>query len=293
MKTCTIITEDGLTLAANWFECTASKTCLGTVVINPATGVSQRFYGKYSAFLSEHHYNVLTYDYRGIGASRPAHLRGFQASFTDWGQKDYAAALGYARKRSGNGSLFVIGHSVGGFITGMTEETSACQGVITIAAQMAYYKDWATPRKYWLYFLWHIIIPLVTKLYGYFPGKKWRLMEDIPAGVVRQWHGRRKEPDMSKQLQREGARLYYEQISTKILHVGFTDDPIGTPRAIQRMAALFRRATAEIKIISPADAGTDHIGHFGFFRKAYEETLWHASLEWLRSFGNQRLPLPE
>ena len=34
---------------------------------------------------------------------------------------------------------------------------------------------------------WHLLMPVLTLLYGYFPGKRLGWLEDTPAGVVRDW----------------------------------------------------------------------------------------------------------
>src|SRR5476649_328120 len=47
----------------------------GTVIVNPATGVLARYYHHFARFLTEQGFTVLTYDYRGIGESRPRRLR--------------------------------------------------------------------------------------------------------------------------------------------------------------------------------------------------------------------------
>ncbi len=45
---------------------------IGAVIVNPATGVLARYYHRYARFLAGHGFDVLTYDYRGIGLSRPS-----------------------------------------------------------------------------------------------------------------------------------------------------------------------------------------------------------------------------
>src|SRR5215475_7356177 len=85
-----------------------------TVIINPATGVLARYYHCYAAFLAAHDFDVLTYDYRGIGRSRPASLRGCRYRWRDWGEKDFDAALRFAKARDADSAVLVVGHSFGG-----------------------------------------------------------------------------------------------------------------------------------------------------------------------------------
>src|SRR3546814_11795643 len=47
----------------------------GLVIINAATGVLARYYHRYAAFLAGRGFDAITYDYRGIGDSRPPRLK--------------------------------------------------------------------------------------------------------------------------------------------------------------------------------------------------------------------------
>ena len=66
--------RDGITLGGHVWV--AVGPVHGAVVVNPATGVAARYYHRYARFLAGHGFEVLTFDYRGIGLSRPARLRG-------------------------------------------------------------------------------------------------------------------------------------------------------------------------------------------------------------------------
>ena len=74
----TIPATDGFPLAATIYG-------MGNdvVVVNAATAVPRQFYEAFAQFVAAHGYTVVTYDYRGIGESRPESLRGFAASFSD------------------------------------------------------------------------------------------------------------------------------------------------------------------------------------------------------------------
>ena len=46
------------------------------VIINPATSVHSRYYSHFANYLYANGFDVVTYDYRGIGNSRPNTMRG-------------------------------------------------------------------------------------------------------------------------------------------------------------------------------------------------------------------------
>ena len=58
------------------------------VIVSGAMAVAARFYSRYATALAEAGFGAVTYDYRGIGGSRPASLRGFPATMTDWAVLD-------------------------------------------------------------------------------------------------------------------------------------------------------------------------------------------------------------
>src|SRR5262249_39454532 len=77
---------DGYTIKGFfWYGSGAGRGIRPVVIINPATSVRCRYYFGFADFLFEHGFDVVAYDYRGIGESRPAALRGFEVSWIDWG----------------------------------------------------------------------------------------------------------------------------------------------------------------------------------------------------------------
>ncbi|WP_420604316.1 alpha/beta fold hydrolase [Flagellimonas sp.] len=249
------------------------------LIINSATAVSQGLYKNYALFMAEKGFHVITYDYRGIAASRPSKLKGFQASFTEWGEKDVSSILDYVKRNYPDFSILVLGHSIGGTLIGMTPAVQHIAAVVNIGAQTAYFKDWKKDRLK-LYFMWHLFFPAITKMMGYFPGKRLGMLEDIPKGVVEQWHARRKRPDMVGQFAKNGFDMYYDQFTGKLLTLAISDDPIGTKPALLRIHDLFQNANKNYETVYPKDIGVNKIGHFGFFSRKFKETLWERTSQW-------------
>ena len=86
----TIVAADGFALSATSYEPEEYKA---TIVIAGATGVPQQFYQRFSRFAADNGYRTVTFDYRGIGRSKVARLKGFKASFLDWARLDLAAVI--------------------------------------------------------------------------------------------------------------------------------------------------------------------------------------------------------
>lgn len=268
---------DAYPITAKWFE--AVGVAKGLVCINSAGGVHQNFYHQYATFLSKNHFHALTWDTRGIGYSRPKRLRGFQATFEDWAEKDFRGVIEFLQQK--NTPIHVVGHSIGGVYAAMLEQQLPIRSMIAVASQGAYYKDWHHSIRTKLYFQWHVLMPLLTKIFGYFPGKKLRLLEDIPAGIIKDWHDRRKYPDLREQHKAKGKTWGYHLLKIPLWVIGIADDPIGTPQGMQRFLELFDNPHLQYTNITPTEVGAKQIGHFDFFRSRFEDTLWQKTLHWL------------
>jgi predicted alpha/beta hydrolase len=88
---------DGFELAATLYEPVAEPAA-GTdrrtaVLINSATAVKRRYYDPFARYLAGEGLTVLTYDYRGIGGSRPRSLVRFSARLRQWAEEDQGGVL--------------------------------------------------------------------------------------------------------------------------------------------------------------------------------------------------------
>ena len=136
--TVTIPARDNYPLAATLYRTEA--TYRGMVVINAATAVPRRFYRHFAAALAEAGFNALTWDYRGIGGSRPPSLRGFAARARDWVLLDMAGVLDWVGSTIGPEHLFLVGHSFGGQTAGLLDNASAVDGMATMSAQSGHWR---------------------------------------------------------------------------------------------------------------------------------------------------------
>src|SRR6478609_5321414 len=85
----------------------------GIAVVSSATGVKKEFYINFALFLVEQGYDVLLFDYRGIGGSAPVDLRSSSIYMHEWGIKDMNAVMNYLVTERNRASITWIGHSVG------------------------------------------------------------------------------------------------------------------------------------------------------------------------------------
>lgn len=255
------------------------------VIINAATSVRCRYYLRFADYLFANGFDVMTYDYRGIGESRPASLKELKASWSDWGALDFEAMLQRARREFPGQPIDVVGHSFGGCAVGLAASAGAIRRVATMGAQFAYWRDYAPGLRWRMLGKWHVLMPLLTRLYGYFPGKRLGWMEDTPAGVVRDWatpHPRYEGRPSGRRLAAKRNGQPFAQVSAAVLAISLSDDPFGTVAAIERLLAYFSNSPRTHLRIAPQDIGETEVGHFAFFHSRFDTRLWPIILGWLR-----------
>jgi len=269
-KTLVIRAGDGFELGATLFEPRSDPR--GVVIVNGAMAVRAAYYRRFAEHLAASGLSVLTYDYRGVGASRPLNLRGFRATMSDWALLDARAVHEHARKLYGSLPLVMVGHSFGGQILGLSDDPRDANGMVLVAAQHGYYGHWPLPTRLRYAVLWHAILPSLTATFGYLPGK-FGFGEDIPAGVIEEWASWCRDPDYLIGSH-PAARARLARFDKPTLAFSFTDDDYAPDPAVDHLLDALSNAPLEHRRISPADLDVDSIGHFGFFRPQFADTLW-------------------
>jgi predicted alpha/beta hydrolase len=267
---------DGARIVAHRFDADRARA---VAVIGGALGVRQDFYFDFAGYLAEHGVTAFTFDYRGVGHSAPRSLRRFRATLTDWARHDYDAVLREARAASPAGPLMVVGHSMGAQLPALAEAGRHVEAMVAVAGGGGYWGGLAWGLRPFMLAMVGVVAPLTIPLAGYFPGKRLRMMGDLPAGVMRQWSRWCLHPDYVVGVE-PGAREAYARARFEILSLSFTDDQMMSQRNIDTLHAHFRGAQRQSRRLSPADAGGP-IGHMGFFRRRYRDTLWPVALDWM------------
>ena len=269
-----IPTEDGTRLGATAFAVDGSDTAL---IVLGATAVPAAFYERFARHVQQRGWSALTFDFRGVGRSRPERLRGYPATMSDWALIDLPAAIEAAHRRWQPRRLVALGHSFGGQVVGMLADPSRIDAMVTVSSQSGYWGLQGGSERWRTRVLVHTLLPGLPRLLGYFPWSKIARGEDLPGGVARQWAGWCRSPgylldDDSLPLER------YEGFSAPILAYSVDDDDWGTARSVDAMMSAY--SDVERQHLVPRDEGVPAIGHMGFFRERCQP-LWERSLDWL------------
>jgi predicted alpha/beta hydrolase len=279
--------QDGFELGAVLYAARAGAAPRRAAVLHGGAGIAAQRYRHFARFLAGAGVPVLTYDYRGIGMSRPGALPGFRSVIEDWAEYDCSAAIGQLRERFPRAELLGVAHSVGALLFGGAHNAAEQSRLVLIGAHTGYFADYHPLYRLPMAALWHGVMPALTRLVGYFPARSLGLGEDIPAGVALQWAARR-----SSELRPAGAGPAEERarrlldrcaaLERPALMLRFSDDAFATAAGTQRLLACYPRLSPEHALYTPADSGTRRIGHFGFFGRSAGLALWPNLLARLR-----------
>lgn len=249
------------------------------IVITSATGVLQGYYKHFAAWMAGRGYHVTTFDYSGIGASRQGSLRKHPATATTWAEDDLTAVIEHVYHTYAPRRIIGLGHSIGGQFFGICKAQDKLSALVLIASQHGHFRNWDLPHRRRIAFQWLVMIPTFTRLFGYFPGKRLGVMEDLPPGMVREWVKWGRSPGYLFDHV-PGARERYANLRVPLLFWSFSDDhDLAPKRAAEELVKHFVNCHITHEHIRPESFGMEAIGHFGFFKKGGEERLWPGLLE--------------
>ncbi len=271
MKSSIIQTSDGYGIHATLFEPQNSNGKL--LLINSATGVKQQIYFSFSKFFADQGFTVITYDYRGIGLSKPHKMKGFQASMRIWGTLDYKCITDYIQTQYSNYKYYCVGHSVGALILGMNPDSTIFKKFIFVATQKAYVKNlnWAT--KSLAYFGFGLLQPMSSTLLGYFPAQFLGLGESLPKGTGYDWRTLILNPKSTNRLL-EQVEDYSKQITQEVLMLRMEDDAWVTEKGVRTLFnETYPNAKPTFRIVKVSESEEGKIGHVNFFR-SFNRKLW-------------------
>lgn len=279
---------DGHPLGASLFE--PRGPARGTLIVHGATATPQRFYRGFARHLAEGGVRVVTYDYRGVGESRPASLRGYRATMTEWARLDARAMHRHVGGYFGAGPVAVLGHSFGGQLVGLIDEPRDVAAALFVGAQLGYYGHWPPLQRARLAVVWRALVPAFNATLGYLPGRA-GIGEDLPRGVAEEWARWCTHPEYLVS-EHPDAVARFGRFNRPAAFYSFTDDEYGPPGAVGALLALLPKATVEHRRVDPKELAKGPIGHFGFFRSRFREPFWDEALAFLTDAFEGRPPRP-
>lgn len=276
MKRIDILTKDHYSLAAHLFEPQISNQKV--LLINSATGVKQQIYFSVAQFFADHGFTVITYDYRGIGLSKPHKMRGFEASMRVWGTTDYQALTDYIKSNFEDYKKYCLGHSVGALILGMNPDSEIFEEFIFVGTQNAFVGNLRLKTKIEAYLGFGIVQPLFTVLLGYFPASWFGLGESLPSGSAFDWRILILNKKSTNNLLEKSAD-FSKKLRQKVLVIWAEDDAWLTEKGVKSLLEnTYANLRPTYRHIYTSESEKGEIGHVNFFR-SYNRKLWKILLD--------------
>lgn len=271
MEKILLTTDDGIEIAAHIFKPETISHRL--LLINSATGVKQQVYFSFAQFFASEGFTVITYDYRGVGLSKPRKLRNFKASMRTWGKEDYKSVTQFITKNFAEYQKFCLGHSVGALILGMNKDSKIFDEFLFVGAQNAFIGNlkWKTKMEALIGF--GCIQPLFTELFGYFPAHWLRLGESLPKNCAYDWRTlilNRKSINKLLSANDDCSKM----LRQKVFVIQAEDDDWLTDRGVRSLLKdTYPHLKPKFRLIKTSESEKGEIGHINFFR-SYNRNLW-------------------
>lgn len=180
-------------------------------------------------------------------------------------------ALGHALARTNGLPVTWVGHSLGGQALAFVDH-ERLDRVLTIASGTGYWRLNAPAVRWRAPLFWRGIAPVTTRLAGYYPGRRLRLLGDLPAAVMRQW-GRWCMHRDYLGIDVPDAAERFARVRTPISVISFSDDELISRASITDLHDRYVHADQIRHRYTPAQLDVLSMGHHGFFKTRHHE-LW-------------------
>lgn len=269
----TITCTDGYSLSGRFYQSKQSIEQL-PILICPATGITQGFYHNFSEWLSEQGFNVMVFDFRGIGQSLYGPLRESNASIQDWGQLDIPAAIDLLLNKTQQEKVTLLGHSAGGQLLGIVPNYDKVAQVISISGSTGHVKGLKGRTKRMAPVMFNLIFPVSSLIKGYGATNFLGMGENLPKNVAKQWAQFCSKPGYV--INAIGKTIfddYHSEIQCPITVYWSSDDEIATEANVKDLLRLYPNAQTDMIELRPQEHGHKAIGHMLMFKKSHQN-LW-------------------
>ena len=265
-------TQDGYPLAGDFHSHQGQKQPY-PVLIAPATGIVKGFYRNFAVYLTTLGYDVMCFDFRGIGQSLHGNIQDSTASILDWGQSDLPAAVDAILQKTQAQQVILVGHSAGGQLLGVMHNFRCVAKLVTVAGSSGYLRGLKGRTKILAPLMFYGIFPLGHKLKGFSPTKIIGMGENLPQQVGRDWAHFCSKPGYVSNAKIHPNLDYHTQVSCPITAIWASDDEIATKTNVKDLLRLYPNAKIKMLELRPKQYQHKSIGHMLMFKKSHAN-LW-------------------
>lgn len=243
------------------------------VLIAPGMGIQKSFYKELAGFLALQGFDVLTWDWLGIGESCSHKIKSIDVSAHDWATIHFSKVIDWSKSKNYQ-RVIGIGHSFGGQCFMLNEKARQLDKLVFVASQIGAIKLWKGKTK--LFFqLVMFLMPILSKLFGYFPSKLFGMGHDLPKNVAIQWAQWCRNDDYNTKL------MYFKNWYAPVLFIRIANDPYAPKLPADLLFKLIPTTKKKMTIVGDETGLSREIGHFGYFKKKLCELYWKDLVEFV------------
>lgn len=264
---------DGYVLQGRFFPKQQKASHL-PILIGSATGIKQVFYQAFAKWLSQQGYDVMTFDFRGIGDSLYEPVSKSKAFIHQWGQLDLVSAIDFLADKTNSAQIHLIGHSAGGQLLGLAPNHAKVKNVVAIAGSSGSLKGLNGKSKYLAPIMLKIVFPVSTLFKGYASAKAVGMSENLPKGVGQEWCEYCSKGGYAiNAIGKTVFEDFHAEIHSPITAIHATDDEIATLHNVKDLLRTFPNSPSQIVTLAPEAYGLRSIGHMEMFKPSHQQ-LW-------------------
>jgi predicted alpha/beta hydrolase len=271
-----IRTRDGKKLSVSVYKSQEDNNSV--LVIGPSLHCTQDTYRSLANFLCDHHYTVITFDYRGTGASAGRSLRNDDSRLHQWARLDLDAVLLFVKNNHPEKEIIFLAHGISGELSGLAAASQYISKMVLINSALTCSALWPLKGRIRKSII-KVFVPALHFVFGYFPRIKPLSIPRLPRGVMNEWVSWCNRSNGLFELYSDNN---YRKLQVPMLALSFSDDPHSPRRAVAALLGHFTSAQLTWQHTDPGDHGLDKVGHTGFFHAQVNNVLWNYLLSWLQ-----------
>ncbi len=231
----------------------------GVVIIGSALGVPQRFYKHIAAHLATEGFEVVTFDYLGIGESMEVSCAD-ECNLLNWGARDLYTVIEFCRQEYPKKEIHFLGHSISGQLLPFASNAPEIKSACLVASQNVSRTNWTGKDRLILELFWNAILPISNSLFNGMPGWAYGGNFKIPKKVAHQWSQWAKTKHGAIRAVQGGAKFYQRMHMPVMLFSIEKDNLLAPIKSVKTLVSNYGSNAVHRHINEP-------LGHFGFFRK--------------------------
>lgn len=270
-----IRTKDGRTISVTVYP--ARHSIGKTMIIAPAVQVVQKDYSSFATYFQQLGYNVITFDYRGVGSSAPVLLKGFEAGLHQWAVQDTDAVIRFTQAAFLNQELIYIGHGIGGELIGLAPASQYINKLVLVSSALSCRKLWPWKGRFKIFWMKRIAW-CANRWCGYFPGSRLGIFRDLPKGVVHEWADWCNNPNGLFDVFPDNN---YRKLQVPLLSVSFSDDWLTPEKGVEGLLSYFSGAGISRYHVNAEELGVKRKKSCCLFETGFRDSLWVMLQNWL------------